>query len=201
MITEKGTIKTSVKIDGKVQDELNKTSRLLGLIYIVLGAVLTAGGLALCVWEVFNNSDDIWGTTVLVVGMILLFGGIFVLIVCDKAKKATCKFARVEEVEFFPDYLIERVYTDGEHTSTNKVYYKWLVKIKETQNFLFLYNTRVTAVAVDKNVPPSELNTIRSLLKGVPQAAPAPAPRETEMPAEPFADMTENKDDTDNKEE
>lgn len=201
MITEKGTIKTSVKIDGKVQDELNKTSRLLGLIYIVLGAVLTAGGLALCVWEVFNNSDDIWGTTVLVVGMILLFGGIFVLIVCDKSKKATCKFARVEEVEFFPDYLIERVYTDGEHTSTNKVYYKWLVKIKETQNFLFLYNTRVTAVAVDKNVPPSELNTIRSLLKGVPQAAPAPAPRETEKPAEPFADMTENKDDTDNKEE
>lgn len=201
MITEKGTIKTSVKIDGKVQDELNKTSRLLGLIYIVLGAVLTAGGLALCVWEVFNNSDDIWGTTVLVVGMILLFGGIFVLIVCDKSKKATCKFARVEEVEFFPDYLIERVYTDGEHTSTNKVYYKWLVKIKETQNFLFLYNTRVTAVAVDKNVTPSELNTIRSLLKGVPQAAPAPAPRETEMPAEPFADMTENKDYTDNKEE
>lgn len=173
MITEKGTVKTSVTIDGKVQGELNKTSRILGIIYIVLGAVLTADGLALCFWEAFNNSDDIFGTALLVVGLILLFGGIFVIIVCEKAKKTTCKFVRVEEVEFFSDYFIEREYTDGEHTSTNKVYYKWLVKIKETQNYLFLYNTRVTAVAVDKNVPPDELNTIRGLLGRASQAPPA----------------------------
>lgn len=94
------------------------------------------------------------------------------------------------------------MYTDGEHTSTNKVYYKWLVKIKETQNFLFLYTTRATAIAVDKNsLPPSELNTVRGLLKRVPKTAPAPNVNKPDKPAEPFADMTENKDVSENKEE
>lgn len=202
MITEKGTIKTSVKIDGKVQDELNRNGRILCVVYIIVGAVLSAGGLALCVWEVFKDSDGGFGTLLLTVGLILLFCGIFLIFILNNAKKATGKRERVEHAEFFDDYLIERVYTDGEHTSTNKVYYKWLVKIKETQNFLFLYTTRATAIAVDKNsLPPSELNTVRGLLKRVPKTAPAPNVNKPDKPAEPFADMTENKDDSENKEE
>lgn len=195
MITEKGNVKSSVKIDEKVQDELNKTTRILGIVYIALGAVLTAGGLVVCFLEAYWNSDDFIGTLLLMVGLILLVGGICVNVLCKNLRKTVTKFARVEEVEFYDNYLIERVYTDGEHTSTNKVYFKWIVKIKETQNYLFLYPSRAAAIAVNKSLPPNELNVVRALLKGVPQPVPAQSVQNTDAdkPAEPFADMTDNK--------
>ena len=189
-----------------MQEELNKTSRTLSLIYIIVGAVFSAGGLALCFWEAYIDWDGGWGALLLTVGLILIFCGIFLIFILNNVKKSVHKRERVEHAEFFNDYLIERVYTDGEHTSTNKVYYKWLVKIKETQNFLFLYPTRAAAIAVDKNsLPPSELNTVRGLLGRAPMTAPAPNAQKPDKPADPFSDMTENKtdnkDDTDDKEE
>ena len=213
MITEEGTVKTSIVQDDNVYKELNKSTRNLGILYVVCGAIIFALGVVLWGISAFEGTDDGDNIFMLIIGAVFVVLGIFFLIICNKSAKTALQFKRVQELEFFGDYLLEKGYTDGEHTSTNKIYYKWIVKIKETQNYLFLYNMRVTALAVDKNsLPPEELNTIRSLIGKAPQPAPAqpaqntqseqpaqPAqnasePAATEVPPpEPFADMTENK--------
>lgn len=209
MITEKGTVKTSVVHDEKMYNELNRSMHNLGILYIVCGAIIFALGVVMLGISIYEGTDD-WNIILLAVGVIFVFLGIFFMLLCKNSAKAARKFKRLDEVEFFGDYLIEKGYTDGEHTSTVKLYYKWIVRVRETNNYLFLYNTRVTAVAVDKNgLPLDELNTIRSLLGRPVQPAPVQnvQPAQNEQPAQsagesaatevpppdPFADMTDNK--------
>lgn len=171
MITEKGTVKTSVKHDVKLYAELNKTVRNLGIVCLVAGAVIFVCAVLVLGINIYENTDETDGYITLGLSALCIFLGVFYILLCKNAAKAALKLNRVEELEFFGDYFIEREYTDGEHTATNKVYYKWLVKIRETKNFLFLYNTRVTAAAVDKNsLPPEELNTILAHLGRAPKS-------------------------------
>ena len=172
MITEKGTVKTSVKQDERMYGELNKNLYNVGIVSLVVGAIAFVCGVLVLGITISEQTEVSDALVILVLGVVLIFLGIFYMLLCKNAAKNALKMNRVEELEFFDGYLIEKEYTDGEHTSTNKVYYKWLVRIRETKNFLFLYNTRVTAAAVDKNsIPLEELNTIRSLLGRAPQPA------------------------------
>ncbi len=197
MITENGTVKTSVEHSENVYNELNKNLRSLGILYIVCGAVIFVLGLVVSILEALEETGDWQDATMIIVGAVFAALGIFFLVLYKNAAKAALKFKRVEEVEFFGDYLIDKEYTDGELTSTNKVYYKWIVRIRETKSYLFLYNTRVTAIAVDKNsLPPNELNTIRALLGRAPQPAPVQnlqTEQSGDKPAEPFEELTDNK--------
>ncbi len=170
MLTENGTVKTSVKQDEKLYNELNKNLRTVGVICLVAGAVILACGILIMGIDIYEGTEDSSTYIVFGLGAMFLALGIIYVLMCKNAAKAALKMTRVEDVEFFGDYFIVREYTDGEHTATNKVYYKWIVRFRETKNYLFMYNTRVTAVAVDKNsIPPSELNTIRTLLGRAPQ--------------------------------
>lgn len=199
MITEKGTVKTSIVHDENVYKELNKGMRNLGILYIVCGAIIFVLSCVLFGINAYEGTDDADNRIMLIAGLLFLVLGIVFLVICGRTAKTALKLKRVQELEFFGDYLLEKGYTDGEHTSTNKIYYKWIVRVKETQNYLFLYNTRMTALAVDKkSLPLNELNTIRSLLGRAPQPAPAEnvqnvsAPAATEVPPpDPF---TDNKD-------
>lgn len=197
MITEKGTVKTAVKHSEKLYSELNRNVRIAGIICLVVGGLVMTLGILVLGIDIYEGKYETDSYIVIGLGAICLFLGLFYVLVCKNAAKTALKMNRVQEVEFCDGYLMEWEYTDGELTSTNKVYYKWIVKFRETKNFLFLYNSRVTAVAVDKNgLPLNELNIIRSLL-GRPTVAPtAPTPQSVSdvPPAEPFSDMTENKD-------
>ncbi|MCM1546505.1 MAG: YcxB family protein [Clostridiales bacterium] len=192
MITEKGTVKTSVKQDEKLYNELNKTLRNLGIVCIVAGAVILACAVIVLAINIWEGVDDADFYVYFIAGAVFLALGIFYVLLCKNAAKKALQIERVEETEFFGDYLIEKEYTDGEQTSANKVYYKWIVRIKETKNYLFLYNTRATCIAVDKNsLTPNELNTVRALLGRAPQIPPAPMAMQSGVtPAEPFAEMT-----------
>lgn len=192
MITEKGTVKTSTVHDGKVYGELNRSMRNLGILYIVCGAIIFVLGSVLFGISAFEGTDDGDYMVLIVVGLVFVALGIFFLVLCGRTAKTALELKRMEEAEFFVDYLIVKGYTDGEHTSTNKIYYKWIVKVKETDNYLFLYNTRVTAIAVDKNsLPSEELNTIRSLLGKAPKPAPAQNVQDGGTPPDPFTDNKE----------
>lgn len=214
MVTENGTVKTSVELDVKLHSELNKNLRTLGILYIVCGAVIFVLGAVLVGISLYDGTGD-WDAVMLIVGAAFAGFGIFFLITFNNANRTAQRMKRVEEVEFFSDYMIEREYTDGELTSMNKVYYRWIVRVRETKNYLFLYNTRVTALAVDKNsLPPNELSLIRNLLGRATQMLPVQnmqnmqnpqnpqdmgGPAQTDAPPEePFPEMTEN---NDNKEE
>ena len=173
MITENGTVKTSVKHDEKLFEELNKNVRILGIICLVAGAIIFVCGVLVLGVNIYEGTNDSDSYVLLGLSAMFIFLGVFYILMCKNSAKAAVKMNRVEHLEFFEGYLIEKEYTDGEHTSTNKVYYKWLVRIRETKNYLFLYNTRVSAIAVDKNsLPPNELDTIRSLLGKAPKATP-----------------------------
>lgn len=204
MITEKGTVKTSVELNENLYNDLNKNLRNLGILYIVCGVIIFIFGLLLLGINVYEGTEDWSEYVMVVVGAVFVFLGVFFQLLYRNAIKAALKIKRVSEVEFFNGYLIEKEYTDGEHTASNKVYYNWIVRKRETKNYLFLYNTRVTAVAVDKNsLTPDELNTIRALLGKAPQASPAPAkevqnrdnPAASDAPPpEPFEETKDNSD-------
>lgn len=201
MITEKGTIKTSTPLTEQVTKELNKTVFKLSIFYIVGGAIVLALGIFV---YVLSKAQDAYGSILTVCGIIICACGIVVLAAVRSAKNLNLKYRKVDEAEFFRDHFMAYEYTNGELTTTSKIYYNRLIKIKETANYLFLYNTKATAIAVDKNsLPLNELNTIRMLLgRPVAGAAQAPvqvpaqsveAPAAEVPPEEPFKDMTENK--------
>ena len=200
MITERGTIKTSTPITEQVNKELNKRVFALSIVYIILSAIFLALG-----FVIYLLTEDSYGLVLLVCGAILCACGIIMIGAVRTAKNLNLKRQKVDEAEFFRDHLMAYEYTNGELTTTSKIYYSWLIKIKETPNYLFLYNTRATAFAVDKNaLPLSELNTIRMLL-GRPVAGdtqvtvqppvqtPEPTASDSVEPAEPFTDITDNK--------
>lgn len=188
MITESGAVKTSTPITEQVMKELNKNVFVLVIVYTVLGAIIMPLGFVL-----YILAEDSYGLVLLVCGTIILMCGIFMIVSHNANKNATLKYRKVDEVEFFRGYFMFYEYTDGELTTTSKIYYSRIAKIKETQNFIFLYNTKVTAVAVDKNsLPLSELNTVRMLL-GRPVAAQPSV--QSEAPAqgnEPFTELNQD---------
>lgn len=167
MITEKGTVKTSTQLNERMHHQLNGASRGLGITLIVLGGLVLLAGFIILI------ASDNDALTLFIVGGVFLTVGIFTVVSQASMVKQIRQTNRVEEAEFFRDYLIVREYADGEHVSTVKIYYKWLVRVKETSNYLFLYNTRVTAVPVEKStLPINELNAVRKLL-GRPAVGPA----------------------------
>lgn len=202
MITEKGTIKTSTPITEQVNKELNKRVFKLSIFYIVGGAIVLALGIFV---YVLSKAQDAYGSVLMLCGIICIACGIVVLSAVRSAKNLNLQHRKVDEAEFFRDHFMAYEYTDGELTTTSKIYYNRIFRIKETANYLFLYNTKATAVAVDKNsLPINELNTIRMLLgRPVAGAAQVPVqfpaqnvdtPAAAEVPPEePFTDMTDNK--------
>lgn len=167
MITEKGTVKTSTQLNERMHNQLNGASRALGITLIVLGGLVLLAGFIILI---ASDNDEL---TFFILGGVFLIFGIVTVVSQASMIKQIRQSNRVEEAEFFRDYLIVREYADGEHVSTVKIYYKWLVRVKETSNYLFLYNTRVTAVPVEKStLPINELNAVRKLL-GRPAVGPA----------------------------
>ncbi len=181
MITEKGSVKTATAVNGELQKELTKTANVWSLVYIVLGAVVLVLGILLYVIGE-DREDSVLAYFLLIAGVFLLFLGVIMLILRNRQVKETSKVVKVEENEFFRDYLITKEYVDGEHLSTAKVYYSRLVMLRETKNYIFLYNTRVTALSVDKRtITPDEVAAVRSLanegIRKAQSAAPcAPVP-------------------------
>lgn len=172
MITEKGSVKTAAAVNGELQKELTKATYILSLVYIVLGAVVLVLGILLYVIGE-DGEDSALAYFLLIAGVFFLLLGIVMLIMRNRQIKDTAKVVKVEENEFFQDYLITKEYVDGEHLSTAKVYYSRLVMLRETKNYIFLYNTRVTALSVDKRtITPDEAAVVRSLAnEGIRKAA------------------------------
>lgn len=165
MITEKGTVKTTTAITESVYDELNKPTKNLGIVCTVFGSIFLFIAVV-CFFYALVYGLAVSGLGILIfLGCVLLLPGIYFLMLCKNFKASARRFRKADEVEFFSDYVIVREYTDGEHTATNKVYYKWLVKIKDSTRYLFLYTTKTAAVPIEKaSLSSNELNTVNRLL-------------------------------------
>ncbi|MDE6557728.1 MAG: YcxB family protein [Clostridia bacterium] len=195
MITQSGTISVSTQVDEAVQKEFNKPSHTLGVVYTVLGAIaLCVGFIGLFVY-IFSDSSAIMTSYAMIgLGAIFLTFGIILLIGCNSNLKPFRQASRVEEIEFFNDFMMARGYENGELISTLKVYYGKIVRRRETANYIFLYTSRATAILFAKrNLPESELNTVRGLLNTKTMPAPVQNYQAYGQPApqDPFADFSQ----------
>lgn len=160
MITEKGSIKVATEHTAEMNKELNKPTFIFGICATVLGGIILLTSIIIYVIQENASLPFEW----IMVGTVLLVCGITIVISAKNINNFN-GVTKVEEAEFFEGYLINREYENGEHLVTAKVYYNRIIRNKETKNYIFLYNTRVTAIAVDKNkLSMQELNAIRSLL-------------------------------------
>lgn len=170
MITEKGTVKATTVHNENLNKELNKPSKILGIVYTVTGAIMIFLYILLSVLSdeeigVADKEAVAFNIFLMAAGAVLLVIGIVLIGTYARINKLKGVETKSEENEFFTDYLINREYVNGEHISTAKVYYHRIVRVKETKSYIFIYNTRVTALSVDKTaIPANELTTIRSLL-------------------------------------
>lgn len=161
MITERGSIKVTTEHNDNLYKELNHNSLILAIIYTVLGGIMLLAGLILYILTPENSLPLLW----VACGTIMLILGITILISAKNINKLNGVDSKVEENEFFQGYFISREYVNGEHLSTAKIYYSRIVKVRETKSYIFIYNTRVTAVSVDKSkLTEQEINSIRSLM-------------------------------------
>lgn len=167
MITEKGTIKVTTVMNDDVHKELNHANYVLSVVYMVVGSVLLLAYIV--VMTLFEDSPLFGDYFILcVLGAILLVTGILVFKGHKKNLALMRSRQQVEEHEFFGDHFICREYEFGEQVSVNKLYYGRIVRKRETKSFIFLYNTNVTALAIDKRTLDfNELTAIRSLLTKV----------------------------------
>ena len=196
MITKNGTISVATQVTEDVQKEFNKPNFILGVVYTVLGSlVLCLGFIVLLIYLFYDSSAYSNAYLMIGFGALFLILGITLLITCNANLKAFRQASRVEEIEFFNDFMMARGYENGELICTMKIYYSKIVRRRETANYMFLYTSRASAVLFDKNnLPLNELNTVRGLLNK--KTMPAPVQNyqfETQpVPQDPFADFSQS---------
>ena len=104
----------------------------------------------------------LWLDFVLWIGAILFAWGLTMFITVNKVNKKSTSRNLIDEIEFNEEYFEEKIMKNNEVIATNKRYYKDLIKIKETENYIFLYSSRASATPVYKKAfSPEELTLIK----------------------------------------
>ena len=138
-------MKSSVKVDEKVMKQLNSNILKNGLIWTISTASIILTYIMVTVFLNKNTNAFILS----LMALVLAFG--LLLIWCYfKTKRDTLKENRTNEVEFFEEYLESRVIKNEQVVATQKVNYNEIVKIKETEDYIFIYPAINNAFVVDK---------------------------------------------------
>ena len=147
-------MKYSLKVDRELQEELNKTLKRNSLIMIIIGAIGLVAYIAISMFiEHYFLEMLLW----LFVGLCGI--GVGLLIVVNKTNKKVVDNNLVGEYELFEEYLIINTLKNDEQISTMKFYYKDIVKIKETESYIFLYpNKQIAYPIAKKKLLPEELS-------------------------------------------
>lgn len=138
-------MKSSVKVDEKVMKQLNSNILKNGLIWTISIASII---LTYIMVAVFLNKNT--NAFILSLMALVLAGGILMIWCYFKIKRDTLKENRTNEVEFFEEYLESRVIKNEQLIATQKVNYNEIVKIKETEDYIFIYPTINNAFVVEK---------------------------------------------------
>ena len=141
-------MKTKTVIDSNVMKQLNGKTLKLGIVFVSLGGVLTVLYVILSLIANFFKFNRLYGVClvmIIVVGVTLLYS-------YYKAKSQSMKGNVVNEVEFFDTYLESHSIRNGELFQTNKINYVDISKVKETEDFIFVYINSLSAVVINKKV-------------------------------------------------
>lgn len=151
-------MKYTCKINQEIQAELNKSSKRNSIIATIIGIVGLVAYIALSMWkELFVFEMLLWISA-------CLFGvGIAYIVLINKSNKKAANSTMDGEYELEETFMTIKAHKDGEQISSAKVYYKDMVKLKETANYIFLYPNRQMAYPVPKNkLSAEELSLLKS---------------------------------------
>lgn len=138
-------IKIKSVVDEKAQKSLAKHSLIL---YIVILAIGVAGLLGYVIWSLYPDSE---ASSVLLIFALPLVVGLVMLLSLKQNVKKMAQNNYVNEYEFDEEYFCVATYQDGEVKGTHKVYYRELHKVRENDEYIFLYLNSKSAYIVAKS--------------------------------------------------
>lgn len=130
-----------------MQKELNHTRYVWGVVLTAIGLVGVSAFLvvAFC----FPYLDYLF-TALIFSFLPLIFGGMIVWS-CIRQVKIVSRMNIINTYDFAPDFVVITTIRNGETIGLMKVYYTELKKVKETENYLFLYQNPTSAFPVKKS--------------------------------------------------
>lgn len=139
-------MKCKLKITEEMQKELNSKPLLIYLIMAIIGGV----GLLLYI-AVGTFKEYAWLDYILFASSVFFGFGLVFYITMKNSYKKNPYLNNIAEYELNEDHLIESIYKDDDQLANNKHYYKNIIKIRESKNYLFLFITIGSACAIPKN--------------------------------------------------
>ena len=136
------------------------TSKRNCIISIIVGLI------GLIAYIIISTFKEMFILEVLLWIFAVLFGvGLVLLLTINKAIKKADETKIICECEFDEEFMIVDAIKNNEQISSSKVYYKDIIKIKETTNYIFLYPNRQMAYPIKKDtISSSELSILKVII-------------------------------------
>lgn len=154
--------KCKTKFTIEMQKQLNGTKQKIATIMTVIGGV---GIFVYLITAFFPNITDAMVDWMLVFAVPLTLG-IIMLITIVKTNNAIKNVDVTNEYEFNEDHMTVSTIRSNENIGKVKFYYKDFVKVKETKDYIYLYQNKASAFPVDKKeLLDTDLIILRGILK------------------------------------
>lgn len=150
-------MKYRCEINKQVQTELSKTAKRNSIISLVVGII------GLLAYIIISTFKEMFVLEILLWAFAVMFAlGLVMLITINKLIKKASENKLICECEFDEEFMNVTAIKNEEQISYSKVYYKDLIKIKETENYVFLYPNKQMAYPVQKrDIPSNELSILK----------------------------------------
>lgn len=151
------TVRT--KLNEEMQKELTRPALIIYLVMMIVGAV---GLLAyIILGTIFTNAN-----LEFLLAFSIPFGvGLVFYLTIKKQLRQIVDCTKVNVYELHEDYMNIKTINNGEDVGTSKVYYKEIIKRKESKNYIFLYPNNFNAYPIAKTeLKEDELKEVRKLL-------------------------------------
>lgn len=138
-------MKNTCEVNQKLYIELNQTVKKNSKISLIFGIIGLVAYIGISVYKEYAWLDYLLWISAILFG----FGLVFVLTINKSIKKAKDNII-VTENEIEETFMNITDTKNGEQVGSAKIYYKDIIKVKETQNYLFLYPNKQMAYPISK---------------------------------------------------
>ena len=147
------------KLNEKMQKELVRPALIIYLIMMIIGII---GLAAYVIIKIFVENANV--EYLLIFSIPFVFGLVVYLAVKKQLKKIKNN-TRLNIYEFNEDFMNIKTMDNGEDVGTAKIYYKDIVKKRESKNYFFLFINNVNALPIAKcELTEDDIKEIRKLL-------------------------------------
>ena len=139
-------MKCSVKITKELLNELNKPTKILSIILICMGFLLS---ITCFIDKDFYVNYHLFYISIFM-AIIQIFVGILLIFQIKNNTSKQLANNQTNDMEFFENHFTVNTTKNGEIVTTAKINYSDLSNVRETQNYLFLYQSRINVLVADK---------------------------------------------------